>query len=135
MAMTTGNKRFQAEMNVTPMIDVLLVLLVIFMLVTPLKTKGLPALVPQPAVGPDEVVRLEDLVVTVKSDGALMLNQEPVTLEGLPARMAEIFKVRGDAPIFVRGDSDLNFREVARVVDIARGAGMVRVALMTTPTR
>lgn len=132
MAMNIGRKQFQAEINVTPMIDVLLVLLVIFMIVSPLKPHGLPALVPQPNPAPAPPVNLADLVLTVKLDGGLLLNQEAVTLEKLPARLADLARVRGDLPIFVRGDRDLNFRQVAQVMDIARGAGMRKVALMTT---
>lgn len=131
MTVTTGRKQFQAEMNVTPMIDVLLVLLVIFMIVSPLKPVGLPALVPQTSADPP-VERPNDLVVTLRADGGLLLNQETVTLEALPERLAAIFRFRGDAPIFVRGDRELDFRHIAKVMDIARGAGMHRVALMTT---
>jgi biopolymer transport protein TolR len=131
MTVTIGRKQFQAEMNVTPMIDVLLVLLVIFMIVSPLKPVGLPTLVPQTSDDPP-VENPTDLVVTLRADGGLFLNQEAVTLQALPERLTAIFRFRGDAPIFVRGDRELDFRHVAQVMDIARGAGMKRVALMTT---
>ncbi|MGC9971589.1 MAG: biopolymer transporter ExbD [Bryobacteraceae bacterium] len=133
MAMSIGGaNRIKAEMNVTPMIDVLLVLLVIFMLVSPLKPTGLPTLVPQ-AGGDRPPGQSTDLVLTVRSDGTLDLNQEAVERANLPARLAQIFKFRGDRVIFVRGEGNLEFGPVAQVMDIARGAGMTRVALMTTP--
>lgn len=132
MAMSmAGSNRMKAEMNVTPMIDVLLVLLVIFMVVSPLRPTGLPALVPQPpAPGPEPPQ--SDLVLSVHSDGSVSVNQEAVTLANLPARLAEVFKFRGDHVVFVRGEKGLEYRQVAQVLDLARGAGMTRVALMTT---
>lgn len=136
MAMTTGSKGLKAEMNVTPMIDVLLVLLVIFMIVTPLKPNGLQVQVPQ-GQRPDDVRGdpgpSTDLVLSVRADGKLDLNSEPVELANLQARLAEIFKFRGSGVLFVRGEDTLKYEEVARVIDLAKGAGMTRVALMTTP--
>lgn len=134
MAMSIGGaNRITAEMNVTPMIDVLLVLLVIFMVVSPLKPTGLPALVPPAASVDLPPGPSTELVLTVRSDGTLDLNQEKVERANLPARLAQIFKFRGDRVIFVRGEGNLEFGPVAQVMDIARGAGMTRVALMTTP--
>jgi biopolymer transport protein TolR len=133
MAMTTGGgSGFRAEMNVTPMIDVLLVLLVIFMVVAPMKPEGLPALVPQPPAPDNRPAPMNDLVLTVRGDGAVALNQETVTLQELRERLAEIFKFRGDRVVFVRGEGGLDFAQVAKVMDIARGAGMTRIGLMTT---
>lgn len=135
MAMSIGGaNRMKAEMNVTPMIDVLLVLLVIFMLVSPLAPKGLPALVPQVGGGPPPPPST-DLVLTVRSDGTLDLNQEAVERANLPARLAQVFKILGDRVIFVRGEGNLEFGQVAQVMDVARGAGMTRVALMTAAVR
>lgn len=140
MAMSMGGaNRTRAEMNVTPMIDVLLVLLVIFMVSAPMKPTGLPALVPQPAP-PDDAANVPappptELVLTIRSDGTLDLNREAVQLADLRARLLQIFKIRSDGLIFVRGEGDLDFGRVAQVMDIARGAGMSRVALMTTPVR
>jgi len=102
------------------------------MLVSPLAPKGLPALVPQVGGDPPPAPST-DLVLTVRSDGTLDLNQEAVERANLPARLAQIFKFRGDRVIFVRGEGNLEFGPVAQVMDIARGAGMTRVALMTTP--
>jgi biopolymer transport protein ExbD len=139
MAMSMGGaNRTRAEMNVTPMIDVLLVLLVIFMVCSPLKPTGLPAQVPQPAPEGKKDTPAPpptELVLTVRGDGTLDLNREAVQRSNLRARLLQILKLRGDGLIFVRGEGDLVFGQVAQVMDIARGAGMTRVALMTTPVR
>jgi biopolymer transport protein ExbD len=134
MAMAAGGaKGPRAEINVTPMIDVLLVLLIIFMIITPLAPVGLPALVPQPSP-PDrqEASRPLDFVISVRMDGSILLNQEPVDLANLGARLEQVFRRNYDHVIFVRGDRDLEFGAVARVLDIASGAGLKRIALMTT---
>jgi biopolymer transport protein ExbD len=132
MAMPMGTKGQRAEINVTPMIDVLLVLLIIFMLVAPIEPVGLRALVPQPAP-PDTspLPRLADIVITVARGGGIEINQETVEMNNLPARLARIFEARGDAVIFLRADGALDYGSVARVIDIARGAGLDRVGLMT----
>ena len=74
-------------------------------------------------------------MLTVRGDGTLDLNREAVQRSNLRARLLQILKIRGDGLIFVRGEGDLVFGQVAQVMDIARGAGMTRVALMTTPVR
>ena len=114
----------------TPMIDVLLVLIILFMVITPLTSTGLPALVPQsPPPGAEHRPRLRDIVVTVGKGGLLQINGERVGFAALPERMAQIFRARGDGVIFVRGDGDLEFERIARVIDITRGAGFEKMAL------
>ena len=129
MAMMAGQK---AQINMTPMIDILLVLIIIFMVIAPLKQKGLQTLLPQPAL-PDSqpAPPANDIVLTVCSDGTLRLNQEPVDREHLGARLARLFQAAPDHVIFVRGEKGIEFRPVAEVIDIANGAGLNRVALMT----
>jgi biopolymer transport protein ExbD len=134
MGMTaSGTGGHKADINVTPMIDVLLVLLIIFMLVAPVAPKGLEALVPQPPREPDLGPRPQDIVISVAPNGVVELNQERMDATELRTRLARIFEVRGDAVVFVRGEGGLDFHEIAQVIDLARGVGLTRVALMTRP--
>ena len=129
-----------AEMNVVPLIDILLVLLIIFMVITPLTLKGLEALVPQPAPNqqPDPAVLAKTVVVQVSCVDtprcmrqALKINQEVTTWEGLGPRLEEIFKQRAEKVAFVKGDSEVLFAHVAQAIDIMRGAGIDKVGLIT----
>lgn len=131
MQTTTGAGRAGADMNVTPMIDVLLVLIIIFLVISPIDSRGLPAIVPQqPADGADTQPR-RDIVVSIHRDGAIFINREPVSLAALEKRLRVIFRKAADPAIFVRGDREVEFRRVAEVVDVARGAGIRNVGLMT----
>jgi biopolymer transport protein TolR len=130
MGMSVGNQ--QAQINVTPMIDVLLVLIIIFLVITPTTPTGLKTAVPQPAPAdrtPQPVSR--DIVISVRDDGSIRLNQELVKLASLHSRLAGLFKNGANHVVFVRGDKNLDFRQIAEVIDIARGAGLDRIALMT----
>jgi biopolymer transport protein TolR len=132
MAMSLGSKGGQqANINMTPMIDVLLVLIIIFMVITPTTSRGLNALVPQTEAGPGTSIPSNDIVITVNGDGTVNINQDTVPLADLPDRLRRLFANHPGHPLFVRGGKDLEFEQVAEVIDIARGVGLDRIALMT----
>jgi biopolymer transport protein TolR len=134
MAMAVGGSRGpKADINMTPMIDVLLVLIIIFMVITPLTPHGLEALVPQPPP-PNSKPNQSDLrtvVIVIEKDKSMKINQDPVEEANLGSRLEEIFKTRAERVVFVKGDPDLEFAPVARAIDIAHGAGIDKVGLMT----
>jgi biopolymer transport protein TolR len=134
MAVGSEDEGAIADINMTPMIDVLLVLLIIFMVITPLTPKGLEALVPQPnedeeqQESPDNI---RTIVVSVNADKSIMINRDPTRLDILEDRLRNIFKTRAERVMFVRGAPSLDFREVAEVIDISKGAGVDRIGLLT----
>jgi len=139
MGMAVGPSGGQsADINVTPLIDVLLVLLIIFMVITPLTPKGLEALVPQPPPpnapknqNPDRTVVVQLIDRGAGQAPALKINQEDTTWENLQGRLTDIFKERAEKVMFVKGDNNVPFADVANVIDIAHAAGVDKVGLIT----
>jgi biopolymer transport protein ExbD len=137
--MAVGAKGGQnANMNVTPLIDVLLVLLIIFMVITPLTPKGLEALVPQPPppnqkqqATPDRTIVVQLIDHGAGNPPGLKINQDEATWENLQGRLEDIFKTRAEKVMFVKGDDNVPFADVASVIDIAHSAGVDKVGLIT----
>ena len=119
----------QAEMNVTPLIDVLLVLIIIFMILVPVAPNGENALIPRESKGAEnDPVRT--IVIKLHADHSVCINEEPVAWENLKARLTGIFKDRVVRVAFVKADPDLELQPVADVIDIAHAAGVDNVGLM-----
>jgi biopolymer transport protein TolR len=128
-----GNKGSMSEPNIVPLIDVLLVLIIIFMVITPRTPTGMDTLVPQPPP-PNQKQQPDDnrtVVVQVMQNGKIMINQDSTTWDLLGPRLSDVFKQRADKVAFVKGDDNVEFGEVARAIDIMRGSGIEHVGLIT----
>lgn len=134
MGMAVGEQKgVVSDPNIVPLIDVLLVLIIIFMVITPRTPTGLKTLVPQPPPPNQKQEQPDDktIVVSVMPGGKLMINQDSTTWNDLGLRLEDIFKERADKIAFVKGDDNVEFADVARAIDIMRGSGIDHVGLIT----
>jgi biopolymer transport protein TolR len=134
MAMNLGGAGgVTSNINMTPMIDILLVLLIIFMAISPVHPKGLEAIAPQPPPpnSPPPPDDNRNVVIQIDKNKAVKINQEDTSWDNLESRLIEIFKSRADRVVFIKGDPDLEYQSVARAIDAAHGANIDKVGLMT----
>lgn len=134
VAMQIGSSKSVAIINVTPLIDILLVLLIVFMLL-PTKTVGLKSDIPQlPNEHQPSIPNPQHLVLRIQKDRSMDINSQPILLAELGERLRTLFAVRPDGVLFIAGARELEFEDVAMVIDIAHGAGVDRIGVMTEKT-
>ncbi|HXW16853.1 MAG TPA: biopolymer transporter ExbD [Candidatus Acidoferrales bacterium] len=129
-----GSKGVVADMNVVPLIDILLVLIIIFMVITPTTPHGLDTLIPQPSppnTKENPELLAKTIVVQVTASGKVLINQDETTWDQLGPRIDDIFKQRAEKVAFVKGEDNVDFAEVARAIDIMRSNGVDKVGLIT----
>ncbi len=138
MAMSTGGRGgFTSEPNLTPMIDVLLVLLIIFMVIVPTARKAIDVQLPDPTPAPASTVPTDQIVLEVQKDGSYLINKQPVPAgaAGLNQMLHQTFDKRPEKIMFIKGDPAAKYQQVIQAMDVARGAGVKVIGITPKATQ
>ncbi len=138
MAMSTGSRGgFTSEPNLTPMIDVLLVLLIIFMVIVPTARKAIDVQLPDPTPSPVTASPSDQIVLEVQKDGSYLINKQPVPsgVAGLAQMLHTTFDKRPEKIMFVKGDPTAKYQQIIQAMDVARGAGVLIIGVTPKATQ
>jgi biopolymer transport protein ExbD len=126
MSVDIGASKSKSEPNVVPLCDILLVLLIIFMVITPVLQKGIDIKLPETSRADEESAggQTNAIVLTLESDHSLKINADPIELNLLETKLRDMYQVRQDKTIFIRADETLAYKDVLHIIDIAKGAGI-----------
>jgi biopolymer transport protein TolR len=125
-----GSTSTKSEPNVVPLCDILLVLLIIFMVITPVAQKGIDIQLPEQSTG-GVADKAGGIVLTLERDLSVKINQEPIGRDMLESRLKDLYMRRTDKTIFIRADRSLSYKEVLRIIDIAKGSGIEVLGVVT----
>ncbi|MCP5046448.1 MAG: biopolymer transporter ExbD [bacterium] len=133
MSVDVGSSSVKSDPNVVPLCDILLVLLIIFMVITPVAQKGIDIQLPEKQQG-DAASNPQSktgIVLTLEKDKSLKLNQEPISMDMLEDRLRDLYQTRSDKTIFIRADKSVMYRDVLEIIDMAKGSGVEVLGVMT----
>jgi len=129
-----GHNRVLSEINITPFVDVMLVLLIIFMVTAPLLQQGLPVNLPQAAAAALKRTKT-DVIVTIQKDERVYIGDDSTVIppEELEGRLVAIYQAKEDKDLFIKADTDVRYGDVVRVMSLAKKAGVDRIGMITQP--
>ncbi len=131
MSVDVGSSHSKSEPNVVPLCDILLVLLIIFMVITPVLQKGIDVKLPENLSDQTPQTQAQSIVLSLEQDGAIKINQEVITTALLESRLRSIYETRQDKTIFIQAYESQPYKKVLELIDIAKGAGIEVLGVIT----